>query len=99
MTYPMGYACLMGGLRQTPYLTGELICYGLVSLTNIRLHARAAIPRAVPDAAHSIHPTALFGRGVGTTLPQPACSPEGHCLHTHLIPNSRIYRLIELRIE
>ena len=86
----MVYDCLMGGLRQTPYLTGELIWYGLVSLPNMRLHARAAIPRAVPDATHSTPTAALFGRGVGTTLPQPACSPEGHCLHTHFVPNSRI---------
>ncbi len=27
---------------------------------------------------------------LGTTLPQPACSPEGHCLHTQLTPNARM---------
>ena len=63
--------------------------YEVVNLPNMRLHARAAIPRPLAKATHSIHPAALFGRGVGTTLPQPACSPEGDSMHTHLIPYLR----------
>ena len=76
MTNPMVYACLMGGLRHTPYFTGEITGYGLDSLLNMRLHVRAAIPRLPAIATHSIHPAALFGRAVGTILPQPACSPK-----------------------
>ena len=64
--------------------------YEVVNLPNMRLHVRAAIPRSLANATHSIPTAALFGRGDGTTLPQPARSPEGDCMHTHLIPNSRM---------
>ncbi len=91
MTNPMVYACLMGGLRQTPHHTGELSWCGLVNLLNMRLHVRAAIPRSLANATQSIRPAALFARAVGTTLSPPACSPGGDSMHTHLIPNTRIY--------
>ena len=100
MTKPMVYACLMGGLRQTPHHTGELSWCGSVNLLYMRLHVRAAIPRSLANATHSIRPAALFGRALGTALPQPACSPEGHCLHTELIPNSpiRIIKKVEKKL-